>query len=124
MKRLRISKINDDRPLSPMNCQLTLDGKGIEGVSCIRIAPIDAKNPQLAEAEITAEVDLNLEVALMQDPWRGLLRRELEELRRAMCPLGCGADIDPHTLPLKKGWHHAFGRCPAELIVDRLRAIR
>lgn len=120
---LRIEQVDHDQPLTSTNCRLTMDGHEVEGVTRVVIAPIDANQPDFIKAEITAAVTLDLSVAVARDPWHELVVRELEELRRALCPAGCGAGIEPHTLPLDKGYHHAFGRCPAELIVTRLRAL-
>lgn len=120
---LHVAQLDKTKPLTPMNCHVTLDGKEVEGVSRIVIEPIDANKPDTCKAEITAEVTFDLNVAAMRNPWNDILRRELLELRATMCPAGCGQGIDPQTMPLEEGLHHAFGRCPAETINLRLRAL-
>lgn len=122
-KLLRVEQIDQDQQFTSMNCRITLDGEEVHGVSKVVIDPIDANNHDTLKAEITAEVTLDFSCAASEQPWKELLLRELKELRNAVCPVGCGAGIEPHVLPLEKGLHHAFGRCPAELIVQRIRRL-
>jgi len=122
--KLRVEKVRPDQALTPMNCRLMLGDQEIEGVTAVRFGPIDARKAKIHETEIVAEVEFErLDFAVMGKPWNAIVRAELERVRDELCPLGCGDGRPPTTTPFEDGLFHAFGRCPAEFVVRRLKEL-
>ncbi len=108
---------------TPHNIKLMCGDEEVGGVIALSFSSFDVNDPKLATADFTCTVGVDMEVAVRHPPYKQLLFHELNELRKELCPHGCGEGHEPLADTITGELNHGFGPCPAAAIIRRMEML-